>query len=108
MRFLIDEQLSRKLVAWFKSKSHEAEHVEDVLGKAAGDHAIAAYALSRRAVIVSKDLDFLDIVDNDETLNLLWVRTGNMRTKALIARLEADWARIEAALGSGQRVVELH
>ena len=40
-------------------------------------------------------------------MTLLWLRTGNLRTRALIERLQADWPRIEQAFSKGQKVVEL-
>lgn len=107
MRFLIDEQLSRKLLRWFADKAQHAEHVADVLGQAASDHAIAAYARRNGAVIVSKDFDFVDMLEGVEGPRLLWVRTGNLRTGALIERLEAGWPHIEAELTKGRPVVEL-
>ncbi len=107
MRFLIDENLNRAVVRWFISKGHEAEHVEDVLGQAAGDETIAERAVRQGAIIVSKDFDFFDRIDGGQPLTLLWLRTGNLRTRALIERLQADWPRIEQAFSKGQKVVEL-
>jgi hypothetical protein len=60
MRFLIDENLSRRLIRWFAAKQHVAEHVEDVLGQSTDDRAIVAYARSHSAIIVSKDYDFVE------------------------------------------------
>lgn len=107
MWFLIDENLSRRLVRWFSARGHDAEHVEDVLGAAADDQRIAAYARSRQAVIVSKDFDFVDLPGWREGPILLWLRTGKLRTHALLERLDMDWARIEGAFLAGQTVVEL-
>jgi predicted nuclease of predicted toxin-antitoxin system len=107
MRFLIDEQLSRRLVTWFEQRSYEAEHVEVALGLAATDEAIVAYAKSRNTVIISKDMDFLDLVNEQDGPQLVWVRVGNSTTPALTVRLATVWPEIEQALRAGQRVVEV-
>jgi len=79
------------------------------LGQAAGDHAIAEHAVrhNANARIVSRDFDFFDRIAGDQQLTLLWLRAGNLRTRALIQRLEADWPQIEAAFSNGQKVVGL-
>ncbi len=97
MRFLAAENLNRALGRWFVSKGHEAEQIEDVLGKAARGHAIAERVAHEGAIVLSRDLDVLDRVDGGQQLSLLWLRTGNLRTRAVIARLDADWPRIDDA-----------
>ncbi len=37
----------------------------------------------------------------------MWVRLGNCRTSALIEAFDRLWPRIEKALVSGERVVEI-
>jgi predicted nuclease of predicted toxin-antitoxin system len=106
MRFLVDVQLSRKLIGWFEGKAQQAEHVVDALGSRAADHRIVAHARSVGAVIVSKDADFLTLLEPPGSPKLLWVRVGNTSTHLLLLRLEAEWERIVGELQSGS-VVEL-
>ncbi|HEV7689617.1 MAG TPA: DUF5615 family PIN-like protein [Hyphomonadaceae bacterium] len=106
MRFIVDEQLSPRVAEWLKSKGYEAEHIRTVEGLQTADKRIAELARRRGAVIVSKDADFLTIIDPD--LQLLLVKVGNTQNRILIARLEAEWDRIEVELGMGKAVVELN
>jgi predicted nuclease of predicted toxin-antitoxin system len=43
----------------------------------------------------------------ENAARLLWVRLGNCRTSALIEAFDRLWPRIEQALLSGERVVEI-
>lgn len=108
MRFLIDAQLSPVLVAWLRAKGHEAEHVVTVLGESSSDRAIVENAASTGAVVVSKDGDFVGLLEGrDNAPALLRVRVGNAVNRVLLERLELAWSRIEGALLAGASVVEL-
>ena len=61
MRFLLDANLPRSLLAAMLALGHDVEFVRDIgLGDAADDE-IAARARSNSAVIVTRDLDFADV-----------------------------------------------
>lgn len=108
MLFLLDEQLSQKLIAWFKDKGHDAVHVEDVLGAASGDSAIVRFAKTRRAVIISKDADFKQLLAGaHDAPQLVWIRLGNTTTRSLQQVLEVEWPRLLGALERGDAIVEL-
>lgn len=84
-----------------------AEHCADVLGERASDASIVARAAETGAVIVSKDGDFIALIEERaDALQLLHVRIGNAVNRVLIARLEGAWARIEAELVAGKGIVE--
>jgi predicted nuclease of predicted toxin-antitoxin system len=75
---------------------------------AASDAQIWQYASQQGAVVVSKDEDFLHFASRPESpARFLWVRLGNCRTSALIETFDRLWLRIEQALLSGERVVEI-
>jgi predicted nuclease of predicted toxin-antitoxin system len=75
---------------------------------AASDAEIWQYASQQGAVVVSKDEDFLYFASRAESpARFLWVRLGNCRTCALIDAFDRLWPRIERALVSGERVVEI-
>jgi predicted nuclease of predicted toxin-antitoxin system len=58
--------------------------------------------------VVSKDEDFFDLANRPgDTGRLLWVRMGNCRTAALLARFENAWPGIEESFGAGHRIVLL-
>lgn len=58
MRFLIDAQLPPALARLLKAAGHQAEHVEDVGLRDAGDHRIWDYTVQQQAVLITKDEDF--------------------------------------------------
>lgn len=104
MRFLVDAQLSPRVAEWLRNRGHGAEYV----GPMATDKSIVARAKEIDAVIVSKDGDFVGLLENTEQPPaFLWVRVGNTSNRVLFERLEAKWAAIEAALAQGHKVVEL-
>lgn len=106
MRFLIDAQLSPRLVDWLRQKGHDAEHVLTALGESAHDAAIARRAEADSAIVISKDADFVALLDG--RARLLWVRIGNASNRVLLAAFERDWSRIEAELTRNESVVELN
>ena len=60
MRFLVDNQLPAALAVLLREQGHEAEHVLD-LGLAQGkDNPIWQHAITRQAVIITKDEDFAE------------------------------------------------
>jgi predicted nuclease of predicted toxin-antitoxin system len=61
MRFLIDANLPRSIIAALQRFGHEVEFARDIGLGAAPDEQIAAYALKNTAAILSRDLDFADI-----------------------------------------------
>lgn len=106
MKFLIDAQLPPALCWWLRDRGHQAEHVSEIGMIAASDIAIAARAETDDAVLVSKDEDFV-VLRLPDRFALLWLRCGNATNRALAAWLEPRWARIEALLESGERLVEV-
>ena len=108
MRFIIDAQLPAALARSLTARGHMAEHVTDVAPGDTADSWIWDYALAHRAVIVTKDSDFPDLVTLREIAPaIVWIRVGNTRNQVLL-----DWffPRLEtvlALLESGTKVVEL-
>lgn len=109
MRFVVDAQLPPRLADWIRAKGHDAEHVASVLGESTPDRTILRYAAKHGAIIVSKDWDFFDLVDDDEAPSqpLLWIGIGNTINRVLFALLETEWPRIEDELRAGAQVVLL-
>ncbi|HEY0141106.1 MAG TPA: DUF5615 family PIN-like protein [Thermoanaerobaculia bacterium] len=61
MRFLLDADLSPRLVPLFANGGHDAMHVYDAAMGTAPDSAIAALAQQTRRCIVTGDFDFADV-----------------------------------------------
>jgi predicted nuclease of predicted toxin-antitoxin system len=61
MRFLIDANLPRAIIAVVQSLGHQAEFARDIGLASATDEQIAEHALQYRAALLTRDLDFADI-----------------------------------------------
>ena len=59
-------------------------------------------------MIVTKDEDFTLLAPTTtDAPQILWVRTGNLANRLLVARFEQDWAEIESHLLNRAKVVEI-
>jgi predicted nuclease of predicted toxin-antitoxin system len=61
MRFLIDANLPRAVIAVVQSLGHQAEFARDIGLASATDEQIAKHALQYSAALLTRDLDFADI-----------------------------------------------
>lgn len=108
MRFLVDHQLPLALVIWLRWQNHEATNVEDIGLASATDREIWRHCAAKGIHLISKDEDFLDCSLRDPAdISLIWVRIPDCRKAALIAAFADALSRLEAAIASGQRVIEL-
>lgn len=83
-------------------------HVSDVLTANATDLEICEEANKRGAILVTKDEDFVDLSARDVLqVPLLWLRIGNMTTRAVWAKLEPLLPSIKEAFEAGERIVEV-
>ncbi|MFM8816872.1 MAG: DUF5615 family PIN-like protein, partial [Phycisphaerales bacterium] len=74
----------------------------------ADDRALWAWAAREGRVVVSKDEDLLFLANRPgEAGRLIWVRLGNCRREALLEAFSRSLDAVVAALGEGQRVVEI-
>ncbi|MCR2834044.1 DUF5615 family PIN-like protein [Parerythrobacter lacustris] len=106
MKFLVDAQLPPALCSWLRERGHDAIHVFECGLIAASDEDIASRAGETGSVLVSKDEDFVTLRLPDR-FAFLWLRCGNATNAALVAWLMPRWERIESALNSGERFVEV-
>ena len=108
MRFLVDNQLPIALAKWLLAKGFETDHVLDIGLDSAPDTEIWNRGIAEDRIVVSKDEDFFHLANRPRDRGrLLWIRLGNCRTVALIARFEIEWPRIESAFGGGNRIAML-
>lgn len=84
-------------------------HVHDIQLEAAPDRVIWEYAIKNALVIVTKDADFAQRSDLQGTAppQIVWVRLGNLRRKALIAEFSRLMPDIERAIANGIRITQL-
>ena len=76
------------------------------LGRAA-DEAIALRAKRTGAIIVTRDKDFVAIVDREQVLQLVLVRVGNCTNPELMSAFERCWPDVVARLERGQGLIEI-
>ncbi len=105
MKFLVDAQLPPQLAVWLRNAGHDAHHVQEVDLRDAADSAIRAYAAGIGAIVVTKDRDFTPA--GETAIKVVWVRTGNLGTRALIDRMELALPQILAHFAEGAKLVEL-
>lgn len=75
---------------------------------AARDEAIFAAACAAGAIVVTKDVDFVDLLERrGPPPQVVWVTTGNVTNAALQALVQAAWPRAVDLLRAGEPLVEL-
>ena len=108
MNFLIDANLSRRLVELFRGRSHQVVHILDLPdGNNTTDLAILQYADEQNCIVATKDSDFTtSFWLKNRPDKLLLISTGNIHNKELVSLLVANFDQIIADLSSN-RFVEL-
>ena len=108
MRFLVDEQLPPALARWLSAKGHFAEHIVELGFGSASDQAVWDLALSRDAVIMTKDEDFGRFrLAAKSGPQVVWLRVRNTRTVDLLKWLDSLLPAICTAIEAGQLLVEI-
>jgi predicted nuclease of predicted toxin-antitoxin system len=105
--FLIDAQLPPSLAEALRSSGCEAIHVADLGLLTATDRQVWDEALSRAAVLVTKDRDFaLFRATSHDGPAIVWVRIGNTDNRTLIEQMLRSLPAIIAAAERGETVIE--
>jgi predicted nuclease of predicted toxin-antitoxin system len=105
--FLVDAQLPPSLADALRQAGCQAIHVIDLGLQAATDQQIWAEAISRSAVLVTKDRDFsLRRATRNDGPAILWVRVGNINNRKLINLVLSALPAITDAIERGEAVVE--
>ncbi len=108
MRFVVDAQLPPALARLLESQGHSAEHVADIGLRHAGDTAIWDYALSKEAIILTKDEDFAQRQQSQQTSPVVvWLRVGNTSRRALLQWFEPLLPKVLTFIARGDRLVEV-
>jgi predicted nuclease of predicted toxin-antitoxin system len=108
VKFLIDNQLPPALARIIgRELGSEAVHVADVGLQEATDAQLWEYASAAGLILISKDEDFVDMVLNNPTASLVWVRVGNCRRDFLLDVFRRAWPRILERLNNRDRFVEI-
>lgn len=109
MRVWIDAQLPPALAAWLREEQGaDAVHLVDLgLLNAAGSTIFAA-AAAEQAVVVTKDSDFLALLNrHGPPPQVIWIRSGNTTNPELRRIILAAWHRAADLLTGGEPLVEI-
>lgn len=104
MIFLIDQNLPPALAGWLREKGLEALHVREIGLRDKADAEIVTVAAQNGYTVITKDDDFAFHGQPPVIL----VRIGNVTNPRLLTAFERAWPGIQAALQSGETLVELH
>lgn len=107
MKFLIDAQLPPALASWLAEAGHDAVALREIGLRDATDRQICSFALENGYVVVTKDEDYVALTRTVPGLRILWVRTGNVVNRVLLAAFDAKWTEIAGHLESDNPVVVL-
>jgi len=105
--FLVDAQLPPSLAEAFRQAGCDAIHVIDLGLQAVTHLQIWDEAISRPAVLVTKDRDFpLRRAARSDGPTILWIRVGNMSNRKLIELILRALPAIIDAIERDEAVVE--
>jgi predicted nuclease of predicted toxin-antitoxin system len=110
VKLWIDAQLSPALVRWIREhfKGIEALAVRELGLRDAEDAGIFAAARQANAVVMSKDSDFVDLVNRlGPPPQVLWIRCGNTSNVQMRAILSRTLLAAVDLLQQGERLVEI-
>ena len=99
MKFLIDAHLPRRLAHWLRALDHEVLHTLDLpRGNRTPDTELCDIATRERAIVVTKDADFVNTFTVQHVpYKLLLVSTGNIKNVDLETLFAQNIADIVAA-----------
>lgn len=105
----IDAQLAPQLAGWIKERfAVEAYAVRELGLRDATDDVIFAAARTAKAVVVTKDRDFVELVTRlGPPPQVLWVTCGNTSNKRMREILERSLPEAVRLLEAGERLVEI-
>ena len=91
MKFIVDEQLPKKLASWLQTKGHDAIHADDIphIAGKLSDVTICKFADAHDRVVITKDEDFWQrYLMVKEPQKLIYVTTGNIKNTDLLQLFE--------------------
>ena len=108
LRILIDAQLPPGLTEKLGQTGLDAIRVRHIGLGAASDASIWSHARTSADVLITKDIDFVQLCRSDPSgPAVVWVRLGNVTNAALWRALEPALPEIVAALETGERIIEV-
>lgn len=105
----LDAQLSPRLAAWLQSALGVSAIPVRALGlRDAEDPAIFAAAREANAVVLTKDGDFVQLLERlGAPPRILWLTCGNTSEARLQTLLRITWSRVVTLLEAGEGLIEI-
>lgn len=109
MTIWVDAQFSPAIAAWIQDNYPvQSAALRDIGLRDADDEDIFSAAKSASAVVMTKDADFLNLLDRlGPPPQIIWVTCGNTSNARLKQILSATLPEALNLLASGERIVEI-
>lgn len=109
MQLWVDAQLPPALARWLTIECGvTATHVHELGAASAPDPAIFAAARQAEVAVVTKDEDFVVLLErHGPPPQVVWVTAGNLRNAELRQLMVAAWPRVAELLAAGHPLVEV-
>ena len=109
MTLWLDAHLSPALAVWFRRTCDVSCSAVRELGlRDATDRDIYMAARTAQAIIVTKDLDFVQLLErHGPPPQILWLTCGNTSNARLVQILSGYWPTISTLLANGEPLVEV-
>lgn len=104
----VDAQLPPALAAWLTEWGTPARHVAELGFLTSADAQIFEAARAVSAIVVTKDEDFVRLLEaHGPPPQVVWVTIGNVRNAQLRSAFERHWSGIRDQLAALEPLVEL-
>lgn len=109
MSIWVDAQLSPALAAWITAEfGMESVALRELDLRDVSDHEIFMAARKANSVVMTKDSDFLNLLDqHGPPPQILWITCGNTSNAAMKRILGREFRRALELLAQGERMVEI-
>jgi predicted nuclease of predicted toxin-antitoxin system len=109
MKIWVDAQLSPSIARWFHNPPEiEAAAVRDLGLREAKDRQIFLAARQASAIVVTKDVDFVQLLEElGPPPQVVWITCGNTSNHRLGQILTTAWPAAKALLARGEPLVEI-
>ena len=105
---MLDVHLPPVLAAAIRAEGHQCDEVRSLIPPHSTDLEIVALANRLDAVVISKDIDFVDLVERGVLrTGLVRIRLLNMMAKETSAAILPRLGEIVEAIEAGERIVEV-
>jgi len=107
VNFPVDANLPDILVRMLGDENTKATYVDHLLPASSPDEVIWNFAREQGMVILSKDADFAMRALQERTVQVVWIRCGNLKLKVFESWFVSRAPAMRRLLDSGEYLVEL-